>query len=84
MSIHVNQKRKQYFICYKATLDDGIQKTITITNAKWKTNLVGKKYMEGIEQEEIEKVRNIIPNAKGKYWGDVLAQTKSDSRRNRF
>ena len=34
--------------------------------------------LDDCEQEEIEKVRNIIPNAKGKYWGDVLAQTKSD------
>lgn len=57
MSIHVNQKRKQYFICYKATLEDGSQKTITITNANWKTTSVGKKYMQSIEQDEIEKDR---------------------------
>ena len=57
MSIHVNQKRKQYFICYKATSEDGTQKTITITNKDWKTNLVGKKYMQSIEQDEIEKDR---------------------------
>ena len=55
MSIHINEKRKQYFICYKVTQDDGKQKTITITNANWKTNLVGKKYMQSIEQEEVEK-----------------------------
>lgn len=55
MSICINTKRKQYFICYKITLEDGKQKTMTITNANWKTNLVGKKYMQSIEEEEIEK-----------------------------
>ena len=55
MSIHVNQKRKQYFICYKVVDEEGKQKTITITNAEWKTNLVGKKYMLSIEEDEIDK-----------------------------
>lgn len=34
--------------------------------------------LDDCELEEIEKVRNLIPNAKGKYWGDVLSQIKND------
>ena len=50
MSIHINKRRNQYFICYKM---EG--KTYTITNAKWKLTSVNKRYMQTIEEEEVIK-----------------------------
>ena len=31
-----------------------------------------------VEDEDINNVINIIPNAKGKYWGDLLIKTRDD------
>lgn len=34
--------------------------------------------LDECEQEDIDKVRKIIPDAKGKYWGDLLSKTRED------
>lgn len=54
MSICVDKKRKKYYISYKAKLPDGTFKTFNIRNAEWNVSR-GKKFIQAIEQEEIEK-----------------------------
>ena len=54
MSICYNKSRKKYFICYDLKLPDGSFKTISIYNKEW-TKERGKKYIQLIEAEEIEK-----------------------------
>ena len=54
MSICYNKSRKRYFICYDLKLPDGTFKTISIYNKEW-TKERGKKFVQAIEAEEIEK-----------------------------
>ncbi len=54
MSICYNKSRKRYFICYNLKLPDGTFKTISIYNKEW-TKERGKKFVQAIEAEEIEK-----------------------------
>ena len=54
MSICVDKKRKKYYISYKIKMPDGTFKTFNIRNSEWTTSR-GKKYIQAIEQEEIDK-----------------------------
>ena len=67
MSIHINKKRKQYFICYHAVDDaTGKMKTFSVTNSKWTLDR-GIKYMKSIEQEVIieDKKKRKLKLSKG-------------------
>lgn len=54
MSVCYNKTRKKYFICYDLKLPDGTFKTFSIYNKEW-TKERGKKYVQMIEQDEIDK-----------------------------
>lgn len=54
MSICYNKERKKYYISYKIKQNDGSYKTYNIYNKEWNKS-VGKRYVQEIEQEEIEK-----------------------------
>lgn len=54
MSVCYNKARKKYFICYDYKMPDGSYKTMSIYNKEW-TKERGKKFVQAIEQSEIEK-----------------------------
>lgn len=54
MAIVKDNIRKKYYISYKIKMPDGNFKTFNIRNSEWNISR-GKKYIQSIEQEEIEK-----------------------------
>lgn len=54
MSVCYNKTRKKYFICYDYKMPDGSYKTMSIYNKEW-TKERGKKFVQAIEQDEIDK-----------------------------
>ena len=47
-----------------------------VENLYNRINLV--KPYDDVDEEDIKKISNIIPDAKGKCWGDVLSKTRDD------